>query len=102
MRRKFRLGRFAWLWSTRRTTRRKWSAIESIGATIGCTAETPRRCVRREERDAGRRAGPTSDQLARLKALARKNWELRRQSNEILRKASAYPAQAELDRRPKP
>ena len=101
MRRKFRLGRFAWLWSTRRTTRRKWSAIESIGATVGCTAETLRRWVRREERDAGRRAGPTSDRLARLKALERQNRESR-QSNEILRKPSAYPAQPELDPRPQP
>ena len=79
----------------------QWSAIESIASKIGCTAETLRRWVRREERDAGRRAGPTSDDLARLKALERENRELR-QANEILRKASAYFAQAELDRRSKP
>jgi transposase len=79
----------------------QWAAIDSIAAKIGCTAETLRRWVRREERDAGRRAGPTSDQLARLKALERENRELR-QANEILRKASAYFAQAELDRRSKP
>jgi len=79
----------------------QWSAIQSIASKIGCTAETLRRWVRREERDAGRRAGPTSDQQARLKALERENRELR-QANEILRKASAYFAQAELDRRFKP
>jgi len=79
----------------------QWSAIQSIASKIGCTAETLRRWVRREERDVGRRAGPTSDQLARLKALERENRELR-QANEILRKASAYFAQAELDRRFKP
>lgn len=79
----------------------QWSAIQSIASKIGCRAETLRRWVRREERDAGRRAGPTSDQLARLKALERENRELP-QANEILRKASAYFAQAELDRRFKP
>lgn len=79
----------------------QWSAIQSIASKIGCTAETLRRWVRREERDDGRRPGPTSDQLARLKALERENRELR-QANEILRKASAYFAQAELDRRYKP
>ena len=79
----------------------QWSAIQSIAAKIGCTAETLRRWVRREERDAGRRAGPTSEQQARLKALVRENRELR-QANEILRKASAYFAMAELDRRFKP
>ena len=62
----------------------QWSAIQSIAAKIGCTAETLRRWVRREERDAGRRAGPTSEQQARLKALERENRELR-QANEILR-----------------
>ena len=79
----------------------QWSAIESIASKIGCTAETLRRWVRRAERDSGRRPGPTSDELARLKALERENRELR-QANEILRKASAYFAQAELDRRFKP
>ena len=79
----------------------QWAAIESIAGKIGCTAETLRRWVRREERDAGQRAGSTTDQLARLKALERENRELR-QANEILRKASAYFAQAELDRRFRP
>lgn len=79
----------------------QWAAIQSIASKIGCTAETLRRWVRREERDAAQRAGPTTDQLARLKALERENGELR-QANEILRRASAYFAQAELDRRFKP
>ena len=79
----------------------QWAAIESIASKIGCTAETLRRWVRREEQDADQRAGPTTDQLVRLKALERENRELR-QANEILRKASAYFAQAELDRRFKP
>jgi transposase len=60
-----------------------------------------RRWLRQAERDAGDRAGLTSDERARLKALERENRELR-QANEILRKASAYFAQAELDRRFKP
>jgi Transposase. len=79
----------------------QWAAISSIAAKIGCTAETLRSWVRQEERDAGLRAGLTTDERARLKALERENRELR-QANEILRKASAYFAQAELDRRFKP
>jgi transposase len=75
----------------------QWAAICSIAEKIGCAAETLRKWVRREERDAGVRAGPTSDQLMRLKELERENRELR-QANEILRKASAFFAQAELDR----
>ncbi len=75
----------------------QWAAICSIAAKIGCSAEALRKWVRREERDTGRRVGPTSDQLARLKDLERENRELR-QTNEILRKASAYFDQAELDR----
>ena len=75
----------------------QWAALTSIAAKIGCTAETLRKWVRRAERDSGARPGPTSDELARLKALERENRELR-QANEILRKASAYFAQAELDR----
>ena len=66
----------------------------------GCNAETLRHWVRRAERDAGARPGLTSDERARLKALERENRELR-QANEILRKASAYFAAAELDRRSK-
>jgi transposase len=78
----------------------QWAAIASVAAKIGCTAETLRRWVRQTERDTGRRAGMTSDERERLKALERENAELRR-ANEILRKASAFFAQAELDRRPK-
>ena len=68
--------------------------------TIGCDAETLRHWVRRAERDAGTRPGLTSDERARLKALELENRELR-QANEILRKASAYFAMAQLDRRSK-
>ena len=68
---------------------------------IGCTAETLRLWVRQAERDQGQRAGLTRDERDRLKAVERENRELR-QANEILRKASAYFAQAELDRRHKP
>jgi transposase len=79
----------------------QWAAIGSIAAKIGCTAETLRGWVRQAERDQGKRAGPASDDRERIKALEREVRELR-QANEILRKASAYFAQAELDRRPKP
>src|SRR5512138_874815 len=79
----------------------EWAAISSIAAKIGCTAETLRSWVRQAERDQGLRAGLTTDERERLKALERENRELR-QANEILRKASAYFAQAELDRRSKP
>ena len=68
---------------------------------IGCSGETLRNWVRQAERDQGLRAGPTTDERERIKALERENRELR-QANEILRKASAYFAQAELDRRFKP
>ena len=78
-----------------------WAAIESIAGKIGCTAETLRNWVRRAERDQGLRPGLTTDERARMKALEREVRELR-QANEILRKASAYFAQAELDRRFKP
>jgi transposase-like protein len=76
----------------------QWAAIGSIAAKIGCTAETLRSWLRQSERDSGKRAGPTTDDRERIKALERDNRELR-QANEILRKASAYFAQAELDRR---
>ena len=79
----------------------QWAAIGSIAAKIGCTAETLRRWVRQAERDRGKRAGPTTEDRERIEALERENRELR-QANEILRKASAYFAQAELDRRSKP
>jgi transposase-like protein len=76
----------------------EWAAITSIAAKIGCTAETLRSWLRQAERNSGQRAGMTSDDRDRLRALERENRELR-QANEILRKASAYFAQAELDRR---
>jgi transposase-like protein len=78
----------------------QWAAIGSIAAKIGCTAETLRGWVRQAERDRGTRPGLSSDERERLKALERENRELKR-ANEILRKASAFFAQAELDRRPK-
>ncbi len=78
----------------------QWAAIGSIAAKIGCTAETLRKWVRQTERDQGRRPGLTTEERERLKQFERENRELRR-ANEILRKASAYFAQAELDRRPK-
>jgi transposase len=78
----------------------QWAAIASIASKLGCTTETLRRWVRQAERDAGQRPGVTMDERQRLKELERENHELKR-ANEILRKASAYFAQAELDRRPK-
>jgi transposase len=77
------------------------AAIGSIAAKIGCTAEMLRGWVRQAERDQGLRSGPTGDERERIKALEREVRELR-QANEILRKASAYFAMAELDRRSKP
>jgi transposase-like protein len=76
----------------------QWGAINSIAGKIGCTAETLRRWVRQAERDSGVRPGMTTDDRERIRELERENRELR-QANEILRKASAYFAQAELDRR---
>jgi transposase len=79
----------------------QWAAIGSIAGKIGCTAETLRKWVRQAERDTGQRAGPTTQDRDHIKALEREVRELR-QANEILRKASAYFAVAELDRRQKP
>ena len=79
----------------------QWAAIGSIAGKIGCTAETLRGWVRQAERDQGQRPGPTSEERERIKTLERENRELC-QANEILRKASAYFALAELDRRHKP
>jgi len=75
----------------------QWAAIVSIASKIGCTGETLRKWVRQAERDQGLREGTTTEERERVKALERENRELR-QANEILRKASAYFAQAELDR----
>ena len=76
----------------------QWGAITSIAGKIGCTAETLRLWVRQTERDTGQRPGVTTEEQQRLKVLEREVRELRR-ANEILRKAAAYFAQAELDRR---
>ena len=79
----------------------QYEAIRSIAPKIGCSGETRCKWVRQAERDQGLRAGLTTEERERLKALERENRELR-QANEILRKASAYFAQAALDRRSKP
>ena len=78
----------------------QWAAIRSVSAKLGCTAETLRRWVRRAEVDQGKRAGVTTSEAERIKQLERENRELRR-ANEILKLASAFFAQAELDRRTK-
>jgi transposase len=78
----------------------QWAAIGSIASKIGCSPETLRKWVRQAETDSGRRTGLTTEERERLKKLERENRELRR-ANNILRQASAYFAQAELDRRPR-
>jgi transposase-like protein len=78
----------------------RWTAVSSIAAKIGCSAHTLLDWVKKAEVDSGKRAGVSLEVSDRLKALERENRELR-QANEILRKASAYFALAELDRRPK-
>jgi transposase-like protein len=75
----------------------RWAAVVSIAEKIGCVPQTLHEWVKKAEVDAGKRAGVPTDVAERLKALERENRELR-QANEILRKASAYFAQAELDR----
>lgn len=79
----------------------QWAAIESIAPKIGCTAQTLCNWVRRYERDTGQRDGITTAEAARIKELERENRELKK-ANEILKLASAFFAQAELDRRFKP
>ena len=76
----------------------QWAAITAIASKIGCSAQTLSSWIKRREVDTGQRSGITTDEQARVKALERENKELRR-ANEILRKAAAYFAQAELDRR---
>ena len=75
----------------------RWATIVSISGKIGCTAQTLNQWVKKVEVDSGKRAGVPTDMAEKMKALERENRELR-QANEILRKASAYFAQAELDR----
>ena len=78
----------------------QWAAMRSIAEKLGCTVEALRRWVRQAERDTGKRPGLTTEERQRLKQLERENFELRR-ANEILKKAAAFFAQAELDRRAK-
>jgi len=78
----------------------QWGAIRSIAEKIDCSPETLRNWLRKAERDGGKRPGLTTDERQRMKDLERENFELRR-ANEILKKASAYFALAELDHRPK-
>ena len=78
----------------------QWAAIRSVAEKLGCTVEALRRWVRQSERDAGKRPGLTTDERAELKRLQREVFELKR-ANEILKKAAAFFAQAELDRRAK-
>jgi transposase len=75
----------------------RWAALVSVSEKIGCSAHTLNEWVKRAEVDSGKRGGVPTELADRLKALERENRELR-QANEILRKASAYFAQAELDR----
>jgi transposase len=79
----------------------RWAAVTSIAAKIGCTPQTLHDWVKKAEIDSGQRTGVPTEMVEKLKALERENRELR-QANEILRKASAYFAMAELDRRSKP
>ena len=79
----------------------RWAAVTSISAKIGCTPQTLHHWVKKAEIDSGQRTSVPTEMAEKLKALERENRELR-QANEILRKASAYFAMAELDRRSKP
>ena len=78
----------------------RWATIRSIAEKIGCSSEALRNWVRQAERDQGLRPGLTSEERTRNEELEREVRELRR-ANEILRKAAAFFAQAEFDRRPK-
>ena len=78
----------------------QWAAIGAMAPKVGCTSETLRKWVRQAEIDTGKRSGVSTEEQQRIRQLEKGNFELRR-ANEILRKASAYFAQAELDRRGK-
>lgn len=79
----------------------EWATIQSVAAKLGCTPQTLRNWIRKAQVEAGQREGLTATERERMKMLEREVRQLR-QANEILRKASAYFAQAELDRRSKP
>jgi transposase len=87
------------LWDHEKEYPSRWAAVKSIAAKVGCSSEALRSWVREAERDTGRQPGPTTGDLQRMKEFERENKELRR-ANEILKKAAAFFAQAELDRRP--
>ncbi len=76
----------------------QWAAIESIAAKVGCVPQTLHTWVKQNEIDAGQRDGLSTAEAQRIKELERENRELRK-ANEILKLASAFFAQAELDRR---
>lgn len=78
----------------------RWAAVQSVASKIGCSAQTLSAWLKKVEVDSGLKPGITSDQAARMKELEREVRELKR-ANEILRKASAFFAQAELDRKPR-
>ena len=75
-----------------------WAAVESMAPKIGCATHTLLEWVKRAEMDGGTREGLTTTERERLRQLERENKELKR-ANEILKTASAFFAQAELDRR---
>lgn len=74
-----------------------WAAVESLAPKVGCAPATLLEWVKKHEIDAGKRDGTTTEERERIKTLERENKELRR-ANEILKLASAFFAQAELDR----
>jgi transposase-like protein len=78
----------------------RWAALVSVSSKIGCTPETLRAWINKMDVDSGKKPGVTSDAAAKIKELERENRELK-QANEILRKASAFFAQAELERKPR-
>ena len=94
-------GLYGWFMNINLTIHSQWMAIQSVAAKIGYSGETLHNRVRQAERDRGGRPGLTTDKRTRLKELERENRD-RRQANDILRKASACFAAAELDRRSKP
>ena len=86
--------------STEHEHRSRWATIQSVAAMIGCTPETLRSWVNKSEVNSGAKTGVTTDTTAKIKELEREVRDLKR-ANEILRKASAFFAQAELDRKPR-